>query len=250
MDNHYAIDLDNIFLIRGETPVFTSFSWQVKKGEHWFVMGNNGCGKTSLLEIIMGYLWPQQGTVRILGEAYGQTYIQRVRTHVGYVSPWIFRRMGADVPVYKAVASGVDASTGLWTEVPDDLYEKAVAKLEFFGCAQLAQRLFGELSSGQQFKVILSRALINDPALLLLDEPYSQLDIGARMKAHDLVERLVSVHNPPTVILVTHHLEDITASYTHGLLFKDRNTRLAGTRERVLTNAVFRDMFGIAKDVF
>jgi iron complex transport system ATP-binding protein len=249
-DCRSVVELDNVSLTRGENTVFSSFSWQVRSGEHWFVMGNNGCGKTSLMEIIMAYVWPQSGSVRVLDELYGNTFIQDVRRRIGYVSPWIFRRTDVDTPVCNVVASGIDGSVRYVGALPANLLARVAAKLEFFGCEELVNRPFGQLSSGQQFKVILSRALINDPELLLLDEPFAQLDIGARMRAYDLVEQLIGRTSAPAVILVTHHLEDITASYTHGLLFKDSSTRFAASRERILTNEMFSDVFGIRRILF
>ncbi|MBF0522276.1 MAG: ATP-binding cassette domain-containing protein [Candidatus Omnitrophica bacterium] len=250
MENNFAIDLNKIYLKRGETEVFTELTWRVKQGEHWFVMGDNGCGKTSLLEIIMGYLWPQKGTVRVLGEQLGQTFIPELRKRIGYVSPWIFKRMGHKVPVEKVVASGTDGSVGYWGDIPENLIKKVEEKLDFFHCASLAKRPFGMLSSGQQFKVILARALINDPELFLLDEPFSQLDIGARMQAYDLIEKWADLGHSPSIILVTHHIDDISSSYKNGLLLKDRKTYLTGVKEEILTNKVFKDIFDLKRDIF
>lgn len=245
-----TIKLDRVSLKRGETEVFKNLSWEVRKGEHWFVMGNNGSGKTSLIDLIMGHLWPQKGKVVVLGETLGEVFLPQLRKRIGYVSPWIFNRMGSSVPVYNVVASGTDGSVGFWGNVPDPIYQQALAKLEFFHCADLAERAFGSLSSGQQFKVILARALINDPELFLLDEPFAQLDIGARMQAYDLIEKWAGLGHSPSIILVTHHLEDLTASYTKGLLIKDSRAVFKGSRNDLLTNAFFKKTFGITKKIF
>ncbi len=230
----WVIELEKIFLKRKETEVFADFSWKVKTKEHWFIMGSNGCGKTSLLEIIMGYLWPQKGVVRVLGEQMGNVFIPDLRKQIGLVSPWIFKRMNDKTTVAKVVASGFDASMGYWGDVGNDLYQKVLKTLEGFHCSDLAERTFGALSSGQQFKVILARAIINSPQLLLLDEPFAQLDISARMEAYALVERLAQGDKELTVILISHHLEDVKDFYQHGLLFKNGRNYVSGLRQEML----------------
>ncbi len=244
MSDH-VIDIEHLYLSRQETEVFVDFSWKVKAQEHWFIMGNNGCGKTTLLDALMGYVRFQKGLIRVLGAQLGKVFIPDLRKKIGYVSPWIFKRMRDTMPVSKVVASGVDGSVGYWGDIPLPLQQKVAEQLEFFHCAHLAQRSWGSLSSGQQFKVILARASVNAPRLLLLDEPFSQLDIGARLKAYDFIERLAGQGKGLSVILVTHHLEDISDLYTHGLLFKDGQNYLRGPREEVLIAEAFNDIFHI-----
>lgn len=237
------IQLKNVFLKRKETQVLENFSWDVKRDEHWFIMGNNGCGKTSLYEVVMGYLWPQKGTVSVFGETFGHVFIPDIRKRIGYVSPWIFKRMHDSTSVPKVVASGTDGSVGFWGDIPADLMARVREKLAFFHCEDLENRNFGALSSGQQFKVMLARATINNPELILLDEPFAQLDIGARMEAYDFMRQLSESHSVGSIVLVTHHLEDISEFYTHGLLFAKDNVCLKGTKEEILKEEVFQKTF-------
>ncbi len=110
------IALHSVSMTRGGKEVLQDISWTTRQGEHWFIMGNNGSGKTTMMEVIMGYLWPQRGSVSVLGNRFGEVYLQELRRRIGYVSPWIFKHLGDHVPVEDVIASGTDASVGYYGE--------------------------------------------------------------------------------------------------------------------------------------
>jgi iron complex transport system ATP-binding protein len=223
-------------------------NWVTYKGEHWFIMGPNGSGKTTLVEILMGYLWPQKGEVRVLGEVFGRTNLQELRTKVGYVSPWIFRRMPPETPVEDVVASGFDSSVGFFGRQTPAIKRAVLRQLRFSGCLSLKNRAFGMISSGQQFKVILARALVHQPALLILDEPFSLLDIGARMEMYRLLTQLAEGPRAPQLLLVTHHREDLLPVFDRGLILKNGRIHRQGRRADVLAPLNLSSAFGIPVD--
>ena len=249
MKNKYLIDLEHISIHRGGRRVLSNITWRTQLGEHWFLMGNNGSGKTTLMEIVMGYLWPQHGFVTVFGERFGQVYIQDLRKNIGYVSPWVFKHTGDHIPVEDVIASGVDGSVGYFGAIPQRIRQKIGIQLTFFHCDGLGRRAFGTLSSGQQLKVMLARSLISDPSILILDEPFSLLDIGSRYSMYHFIEKICSQHSGPQVILVTHHLDDVLSVFTHGLILKNCRIFKQGKREEVLNQKTLSAAFDIPLDV-
>lgn len=203
------IALHSVSMTRGGKEVLQDISWTTRQGEHWFIMGNNGSGKTTMMEVIMGYLWPQRGSVSVLGNRFCEVYLQELRRRIGYVSPWIFKHLGDHVPVEDVIASGTDASVGYYNEFTPALHRNIRAQLDFFHCVDLMERRFGTLSSGQQLKVILARSLINDPDIMILDEPFSLLDIGSCtdiLKSSAGKRRDPSYSSSPIISTISSHL--------------------------------------------
>ena len=243
------ITLHSVTMTRGGKEVLHDISWTTRHDEHWFVMGNNGSGKTTMMEVIMGYLWPQSGSVDVLGNRFGQVYLQELRRRIGYVSPWIFKHLSDHVPVEDVIASGTDASVGYYSELTPALLRRIRAQLDFFHCSDLMERRFGTLSSGQQLKVILARSLINDPDIMILDEPFSLLDIGSRMSMYRYIERLCRKEKGPQVLLVTHHLDDIISPFSHGLLMKEGRVFYQGRRDEALQGKRLAKAFDLNDDI-
>jgi iron complex transport system ATP-binding protein len=243
------IQLEGVGVVRGSRRILSDVNWTTRRGEHWFMMGANGSGKTTLVELLAGYLWPREGSVMVLGREFGRTSLPELRKLVGYVSPWIFKRMPNETPVEDVVASGVDASVGLHGRKSPALKKSISRWLSFFGCREFEKRLFGELSSGQQLKVVLARALVHDPALVILDEPFSLLDLGARIRMYRYLEKLTQQKGAPQIILVTHHREDVLPVFTHGLLLGQGRVAFAGSRREALSPVRLARAFGVDKAI-
>ncbi len=244
------LKLDNVSITRAGKRVLRNIEWTTRSGEHWFIMGNNGSGKTTLLEITLGYLWPTDGAVTVLDERFGRTYLPDLRKRIGYVAPWIFKRVRNFVPAGDVVASGEDASIGICEKPSADLKRRVLKQARFFGCDDFLDSPFGQLSSGQQLKVILARAMVHEPEILILDEPFSLLDIGSRAGIYGLIEQLAVKKNGPQIILVTHHLEDIRPVFTHGLFLKDGRIAEQGAKARLLNAKLIAKTFGVPMDYF
>lgn len=245
-----VISIKNVSVKRGGKQVLKNITWNTYSGEHWFLMGQNGCGKTTLIEILIGYLWAQEGSVCIMGEQFGHTNLRDLRAKVGYVSSWIMKRMQPDTLVEDVVASGVDGSVGSFEIKSQKLMTSVKSKLKFFSSLDIVGRKFGTLSSGQQLKCLLARAMINNPKLLILDEPFSLLDVGSRIDLYEHITELCNTKSAPQIIMVTHHKEDIIPIFTHGIIIKDGKIAVQGLREDVLNPSVFAKIFGISKNNF
>jgi iron complex transport system ATP-binding protein len=244
------LHLKNVSITRAGKRVLRNIDWTTRRQEHWFIMGNNGSGKTTLLEIVLGYLWPTDGEVTVLGERFGRTFLPDLRKRIGYVAPWIFKRVRASVPAHDVIASGEDASIGLCDRPSKDLKRRVAKQAKFFGCEDFLISPFGQLSSGQQLKIVLARAMVHEPEILILDEPFSLLDIGSRAGIYDLIEQLAAKKKGPQIILVTHHLEDIRPVFTHGLFLKDGRIAEQGPKARLLDAKLISRTFGVPLSYF
>lgn len=244
------ICLKNISVMRAGRKVLRNFSWSTRPGEHWFVMGENGSGKTTLMEVLAGYQWPSRGKVTVAGSVFGQTSILDLRQRVGYVSPWIFKRMPVDTSVEDVVASGFEGSAGFLTRRTAKVVKASRAVLKELDCLRLARREFGTLSSGEQLKVMIGRALVNHPVILILDEPFASLDVASRAQMYREICRISARKNAPQVILVTHHFEDIQPFFTHGLFLRNGRSVVQGLRHELLRPLALSRGLGLSGRVF
>lgn len=229
------VKVSNVTLIRSKKKILKNISWTVRQGEHWFLLGANGSGKTSLLEIVMGYHWASLGSVSVLGETYGKTDIPLLRRKIGYVAPMIMRFMKPKETVFEVVASGLLATAGYYGEITPQVAKQVHHALDLMEIREFEDAAFGRLSSGEQLKALIARAFVHLPKLLILDEPFSALDIGSRLKIHRLVEKLGRHPSKPSIIIITHHFDDITPQYTHGLILKEGRMLCQGPKPKVLT---------------
>lgn len=221
-------------------------AWTVEAGQRWIVLGPNGSGKTTLLRVAGLYLHPTSGTVEVLGHVLGRTDVRRLRPRIGYVSAALADMLRPGVPALDVVMAGRDAALETWWQpYGDDDRAHALELLDRLGIAGVAGRPFGALSSGERQRTLLARSLWGTTGLVLLDEPMAGLDLGAR---EDLVSRLAELADrpdtPPTV-LVTHHVEEIPAGFTHALLLRDGRVVAAGPILDVLDSDHLSEAFGL-----
>jgi iron complex transport system ATP-binding protein len=242
-----ALRLAGVSVVRNGTTILDALDWTVGAGERWVVLGLNGSGKTTLLRVASLYLHPTTGEVEVVGGRLGRVDVRRWRTRIGLVSPAFADLLRPTVTVVDVVMSAREAALETWWHRygPED-HAHALDLLERTGTAALADRTFGTLSSGERQRVLLARSLWGDPGLVLLDEPTAGLDLGAR---EDLVTRLAalaaSTSTPPTV-LVTHHVEEIPAGFTHALLLREGRVVAQGRLGSVLTAGTLSTTFGLA----
>lgn len=220
---------------RGDTQILRGLDWSIARGEHWVILGANGCGKTSLLAALTGYLTPSAGEVAVLGSVYGRTDWRELRKRVGFVSNALTREIEPDEPALHVVASGPEAMLNLWRPPRGPLRKRALALLRGWGAESLAQRAWGVLSQGERQRVLIARALLGRPPLLLLDEPAAGLDPIAREHLLALVQRETQRTRGPSVVLITHHVEEIMPGFTHVLLVRRGEVVAAGPLATTLT---------------
>ncbi len=219
--------------------------WSVEHGQHWVVLGANGSGKTSLLSALTGYLFPSGGEILLLGEVYGETDWRELRKRIGIVSSSVRQLMAESEPALITVASGKYAMIDFWGTVTHDEKAQALKLLDQVECAYLEDRPWDVLSQGERQRVLIARALMAKPSLLILDEPCAGLDPAARESFLNFVQRLGLQKNSPTLILVTHHVEEIRPVFSHALLLKDGRVQVSGEKDKVLTSRNLSQTFGM-----
>ncbi len=235
-----VLKVEKLRVERGQTVILDDVSWRVRPGEHWVILGANGSGKTSLLSALTGYLSPTAGVIEVLGQRYGQTDWRELRKRVGLVGSSVRQRMADDEPALETVVSGRYAMIDYWGPVSRADRQRARQVLRQVECEHLTDRPWRVLSQGERQRVLIGRALMARPALLILDEPCAGLDPVAREHFLQFLNRLRS----PTLVLVTHHVEEILPVFTHVLVMKSGRVFAAGPKHEVLTPARMRDAFG------
>ncbi|SDH44110.1 iron complex transport system ATP-binding protein [Aneurinibacillus thermoaerophilus] len=245
-----VIEIKNVSWKRENKYILRDITWSVKPGEHWVIMGLNGSGKTSLLNIINGYMWPTKGEIRVLGKKFGEYDLRKLRQLIGWVSSSMQEKLYKNETVENIVLSGKVASMGLLYEKPqEEDYEKAYHLLEQMGCRGMEKRVYESLSQGEKQRVLIARALMASPALLILDEPATGLDIFAREQLLDRVQEMGSRPGGPTMIYVSHHIEEIVPVFQHVLLLKEGQVYGAGRTESLMTSENLSRFFGTKVDV-
>ena len=237
-----AVDLD-----RPGLAVLRGVDWAVGPGERWVVLGPNGSGKTTLFELASAYLHPTRGTVEVLGGVLGRVDIRRLRPRIGLVSSALVKKMVSTLPAADVVmAGGRGALEPWWQTYGDDERAGARALLEAAGFGSIADRPFGFLSDGERQQVLLARALMAGPELLLLDEPAAGLDMGGRERLVGYLGRLAADPEHPTTVMVTHHVEEIPPGFTHALLLRAGRLVATGPLHDVLTAELLSETFGLS----
>jgi len=238
------LDIQNLRLERGGTVILRDLTWTVQQGQHWAVLGANGSGKTSLLSALTGYLMPTAGEIELLGKRYGEHDWRELRCAVGLVSSALRQRMADDEPALFTVASGHGAVIDLW-KPPTATDRRAAARiLHSLECSHLAERPWAVLSQGERQRVLIGRALMAKPRVMILDEPCAGLDPAAREHFLQFLHRLARRPGSPGLVLVTHHVEEIIPAFSHALLLRNGRVLAAGRKEKVLSSASLSKTFG------
>ncbi len=238
-----VVHLDGVCFRRKAKPILTDVSWRIEKGAHWALLGANGSGKTTLLKIITGYEWPSSGTVHVLGRRFGDCSIFELRRTIGWVSSSIETQLPPHDTSLEIVLSGLAASIGLYREFTPAELDAARRALANVNAAADADRPFGILSQGQQQRVIIARALVCQPELLILDEPCVGLDPAARQHLLTDLANLTRRPNCPNIIYVTHHIEEIGPWITAVFLLKDGRCIAQGPPEKTITSEQMSEAF-------
>ena len=245
IDPDLLIDFRDVALRRDGRVLVGPVTWQVELDERWVVVGPNGAGKTSLLRMAAAMEYPSSGTAIVLGERLGRVDMSELRQRVGLSSSALAQRVPDGELVRDVVVSAGYAVLGRWREDYEDVdYLRAVDTLESVGAEHLADRTYGTLSEGERKRVLIARALMTDPELLLLDEPAAGLDLGGR---EELVARLADLAadpDAPALVLVTHHVEEIPPGFSHCLILSEGGVLAAGLLDDVLTAENLSAAFG------
>lgn len=238
--------LRGIAVVRDGVAILDGIDWEIGPGERWAVLGPNGSGKTTLLRVAGMRLLPTRGTVEVLGESYGRSDARAVRQRVAFVSQSILRGLRPNLATGDVVLTGRYAALETWWHHYDEQDRlRAQRLLEAAGLGEAWERPFGVLSEGERQQVLLARALMAEPELLLLDEPAAGLDLGARERLVVDLSRLAADPATPPLALVTHHVEELPAGITHVALLRAGRVVAAGPASQILTTAAVSACFGL-----
>ncbi|WAZ26345.1 ATP-binding cassette domain-containing protein [Streptomyces cinnabarinus] len=223
--------------------VLDGVDWRVRAGEHWALLGPNGAGKTTLLRLLGAQGHPTRGTVDVLGHRIGRVDLRELRTRIGFVSP--MQEVPHNATAHTVVLTGATGTVQpLWRAYDPATRERAHELLSELNCKDLADRPYGACSGGQRARVLVARALMSAPALLLLDEPYNALDLPSREDVIDAMRELSLTRPELATVTVTHYLEELPGSTGHALLLREGRVQACGTVDEVLTGARLSACFG------
>jgi iron complex transport system ATP-binding protein len=235
--------MKGISWIVGEARILRDINWTVRRGEHWAIIGLNGSGKTSLLNMVNGYIWPSEGEIRVLGKRFGRYDVRDLRKKIGWASSSLQEKLYVSETAEEIVLSGRFATIGLYDKPGKKDRERARALLVLFQCGHAAGQPYWSLSQGEKQKVLIARALIQNPRLLILDEPCAGLDIISREQILSLIQDVGSQASGPSILYVSHHIEEILPVFTHVLLLRRGEAHSQGSTREVLTKKNLSDFF-------
>ncbi|WP_414661360.1 ABC transporter ATP-binding protein [Horticoccus sp. 23ND18S-11] len=237
------LEVSHLRVARGRTTILHDVSWRVARGEHWVILGANGSGKTSMLKALTGFLSPTAGEFSVLGQRYGASDWRDLRLKIGVVTSAFAMSIPPSEVALETVVSGKYAQLDLWHAGTRADRVAALRLLRAAGLAALVSREWAYLSQGERQRVLIARALMAGPKLLILDEPCAGLDPVAREHFLQFIEQLARRRGAPALVLVTHHVEEITPAFTHALMLKSGQVVVAGSRQKVLTSKSLSETF-------
>ncbi|MFS0654188.1 ABC transporter ATP-binding protein [Bacillus sp. 179-C3.3 HS] len=245
-----SLDLKDVSLKRNGNWLLRHINWQVNQQEHWVLYGLNGAGKTALLNMLCSYYFPTSGEMTVLGHVFGKGVLgETLRKKIGLISAGLEKKLHREDHAFEIVLSGAFASIGLYETPTDDMREKAIDLLKAFGLFQYANRTYDTLSQGEKQKVLIARALMNEPELLILDEPVTGLDFLAREQVLETISMIASKPDTPTLLYTTHHAEEILPIFQHTLLLKEGEVFLKGKTKQMMTSSTLSSFFGCSVEV-
>ena len=241
-----VLEMAGVSVTRGGKDLVREISWQVREGERWIIMGPNGAGKSTLLQVAAARLHPSAGMVGILDEVIGAVDVFELRPRIGLSSAALATQLPENETVLNAIVTASWGVTGRWNEGYESFDEDRARDLAAqWGLEGLEDRRFGTLSEGERKRVLIARALMTDPELLLLDEPAAGLDLAGRESLVSSLTELAKDEDAPALVLVTHHLEEVPPGFTHALLMRGGSVVAAGELETTLTEQNLSETFGV-----
>ena len=239
-----VLELTGITVVVDGSKILGPLDWSVHPGERWAVIGPNGGGKSTLVKVASLMHHPSEGKVRVLGGELGRTDLRQLRARVGWASAALLDQLRPQLTANEIVRCGIHgALEPWWHRYSEAEIRRADELLERVGIPDFGHRRLSGLSSGERQRTLLARTLVNDPEVLLLDEPNAGLDMGGREALVEALDDLAG-EGPPTV-LITHHVEDIPSSTTHLLTLAGGRITACGPIDDLLDADLLSSLFGL-----
>jgi iron complex transport system ATP-binding protein len=241
------IEMDEVGYRQRGVEILRNVRWRAARGDRWAVLGPNGSGKTTLLRIACGYLWPTSGVVRRLGEELVD--LGQLRRSIGWVATDMASQIPPSETAVETVVSGKYAQVGLrrWAGAGPAAEDFAAADelLRQMHCGALAAKRFAVLSQGERQQVLVARARMVDPLLLVLDEPCAGMDPGVRERFLAWLDRVASTLDDCAMVLVTHHVEEIMPAFTRSLIMSEGRITAEGATRDVATSENLQQAYDV-----
>jgi iron complex transport system ATP-binding protein len=241
-----ALELRDVSYAANGKTILDAVNWTVRKGEHWAILGPNGSGKTTLLKIACGYLWPNRGGM-VLRKGKELTHLPELRKSIGWVTVSLAKEIPVQEKALDTVVSGKFAQIGYlgghWGQASKSDYALARRYLDELGCGQLRDQPFGTLSQGEQQKVLIARARMTKPYLIILDEPCAGMDPGARESFLASLRRIRVQKQAPSLIYVTHHIEEILPLFRKTLVLREGRVLYAGRTDQIIKPRMLGELY-------
>ncbi|WP_271014109.1 ABC transporter ATP-binding protein [Listeria seeligeri] len=236
-------EFEHVSLERENKTILSDINWTVNDKENWAILRLNGSGKTTLLQLLNGYLWPSSGKLQVLGHVFGQTSLPELRKSIGWVSNALDQQLKEYDLSEQIVLSGKFASIGMYTKVTDAEITDAKRILTDCGGVSLIGKAYKVLSQGERQVVLIARALMARPKLLILDEPCNGLDLFAKERLLERIKQIAERTDSPTMLFVTHHTEEILPCFDNIILLRDGEITHRGKTEKLLTEPVLQAFY-------
>lgn len=242
------IQVKNLTVKRGRKTILSDINWEIGTDENWVLFGLNGCGKTTLLSIIAGYQSAKEGEIWLFDEKLNRENFLELRKKIGFVSSSFFDRYFTTEIVQEIVWAGKFGTLGLIDDISDFDVRKGKELLKELGLKHKMRYPYDCLSKGEKQKVLIARALMAEPEILLLDEPCSGLDIIARERFLHSIQDISEKKNVP-IVYVTHHTEEILPFFNKAVLMKDGYFFTQGNLKTTFDDKILSDFFEAKSNV-
>jgi len=242
VDKETLIEVKDLYCVHGNRYTLTNINWEVKRGENWLVFGLNGSGKTTLLSIIAGFTEGSSGVVKVFGQEYDKDNTLELRKKIGWVSSSFFDKYYHNETAINIVLSGLFGTLGVSDLVSDADMRKTLNLMEELNLKKKENRVFSTMSKGERQNVMIARALISNPEILVLDEPGNGLDVLAREYMLETVTKLAKERNI-TVLYVTHYVEEILPIFENAMMLKEGRIDIMGKTKEIFTTEHLSEYF-------
>lgn len=232
------IRLSNVCLFRGEKIILNKINWSIPAGACAAILGPNGSGKSTIARILACHLWPTSGSVAVMGQEFGHANLPELRRQIRLVQPAGPYDIDPSLSVRQVVLTGFFGTLNLYDRVNHAMIETADRQIDRMGLNSVAEHPYSTLSSGERVRSLIARSLVAGPKLLLLDEPTAGLDLRAREQVLATVQNLSTQPDPPTLILISHHVEELPPATSNVLLLSGGCAVASGTPAEVLRGEI------------